>query len=742
MTATPTRLQNRELFVLSVASLFVELLLIRWIGTEVRIFAYLQNTILVVCFLGLGVGCWTCRQPVTLRDILLPLLLLFAVLVPISWFSLGNKLSLMLNSFGDILLFTKTITSSPMQTVGYLILGLCFTFVLLAIIWDVFLPLGRLLGRLLADHPRTIPAYSLNVAGSLAGVWLFVALSAFQLPPVAWALAAAGLLFALGVCLGPIRRLDAAMIVALIPLAWLAGYESNALEVKWSPYQKLALQQIPPDRDTIEAFNISVNNSGGFQSMLDFRPETIAAHPDRYPEELRGISQYDLPAVLHPAPRRLLILGAGSGNGTAAALRNGVEHVTAVDIDPVIIDYGKRFHPERPYHSPKVTLVCDDARSFLANATEKFDVIAYEFLDSQTTTSMTNTRLDHFVYTRESFERARQLLAPGGLVVVRFGYERPFIADRMHRVLGEVFNAPPFTFGVRSPVGGLDGLIMISGDTDAARKQVAARPHLAEQVAAWEANPPAVFAGAVPVTTDDWPYLYLENQHIPPLYYILGLLLIALFWRGARSCPRGSFPRPVGRTPWHFFLLGAAFMLLETQNVSKAAVALGSTWWVNAVIISAVLLLILLSNLIAAALPRLPLTPVYILLCGACLGLYFVDVSQFAALPFAQRAIVVGALTSLPMLFSGIVFIRSFASAAHKDSCLGYNLLGALAGGLLQSVTFLTGIQALLLIVAALYFGAFLTAPRVVLNREERTEDKGERTEEREQKTAMASQAP
>ena len=58
------------------------MLLIRWIGTEVRIFAYLQNTILVVCFLGLGLGCFTSHQPINLRDMLLPLcflVLLFAV---------------------------------------------------------------------------------------------------------------------------------------------------------------------------------------------------------------------------------------------------------------------------------------------------------------------------------------------------------------------------------------------------------------------------------------------------------------------------------------------------------------------------------------------------------------------------------------------------------------------------------------------------------------------------------------
>jgi hypothetical protein len=44
------------LFLISVLALFLELLLIRWIATEVNIFAYLQNTVLMVCFLGLGMG--------------------------------------------------------------------------------------------------------------------------------------------------------------------------------------------------------------------------------------------------------------------------------------------------------------------------------------------------------------------------------------------------------------------------------------------------------------------------------------------------------------------------------------------------------------------------------------------------------------------------------------------------------------------------------------------------------------
>jgi hypothetical protein len=155
--------------------------------------------------------------------------------------------------------------------------------------------------------------------------------------------------------------------------------------------------------------------------------------------------------------------------------------------------------------------------------------------------------------------------------------------------------------------------------------------------------------------------------------------------------------------------LGAGFMLLEVQNVSKASVVLGNTWAVNAVIISGVMVMILLANLVAARFPRLPLGPVYALLVLSCVGLYSLDLSTFAFLPYATKAAVVGLLTSLPMLFSGIVFIRSFAAAGRKDAALGANLVGAIAGGLLQTVTFVTGIKALLLIVALLYLAAILT---------------------------------
>jgi Spermine/spermidine synthase domain len=711
--APPAQRSTWALFTLSVLGLFLELMLIRWIGTEVRIFAYLQNTVLVVCFLGLGMGCWTCREPVSIRGALFPLLALVAILVPVSWFSLGSYISQMLNATGDILLFTSTAMSSPLQTASYLGLGLLFAFFLLLLVWDIFLPLGRLLGRMLADDPRTIRAYSVNIAGSLAGILLFVLVSALQLPPVVWMAITAALALALAWQLGALTRFDVGLASAAVVLAALAGWERGAAEVAWSPYQKLALVPAEGRGGRPGEYIISVNNSGGYQAMIDARLGAVEG-PD-FGKSLslaRGLNQYEIPAMLHPRPRKMLILGCGSGNGLAAAVRCGVPEVVGVDIDPAILDFGRRYHPERPFDSPAVRAICDDARSFLAGCGEKFDVISFEFLDSHTMTAMTNTRLDHYVYTRESFERARALLAPGGLVVLRFGYERPFIVDRMYHTLHEVFGEAPLFFGVAYEG---QGVVLAAGDVAAARRQVDADERLAAAFGEWQRRDPIQVPGTTPPATDDWPYLYLESPHVPLLYFLMGGVLVALFARAARRPPVRGFWREWGRPHWHFFFLGAAFMLLETQNISKASVVFGSTWVVNAVIITAVLCLILLANLLAARLPRLPLAPVYALLCASCLALYFfVDLSQFASLPFATKVAVVGGMTCLPMLFSGVVFIRSFAGSSGKDAALGANLLGALAGGLLQSVTFVTGIQALLLLVTILFLGAFLTRPRGV----------------------------
>lgn len=255
--------------------------------------------------------------------------------------------------------------------------------------------------------------------------------------------------------------------------------------------------------------------------------------------------------------------------------------------------------------------------------------------------------------------------------------------------------------------------MFVAGDQDTVQQQIARNSQLASLIDNWQQKFPLGLTHTTPVATDDWPYIYLRTKSIPILYYLLAGVMMLLLIRSIRQWnATGLFAR-WRSSHWHFFFLGAAFMLLEVQSISKASVALGNTWLVNAVIVSGVLVMILLANLIAARFHGISLIPVYVCLFGICLGLYFVDIARFAFLPYGSKAAIVGSLTTLPMIFSGIVFIRSFANVSRKDEALGANLIGALVGALLQSISFVTGIRALLLIVLGLYFLAMLTKPRI-----------------------------
>ncbi len=707
------------IFAVSVLGLFLELLLIRWVSTEIRIFAYLQNTVLVVCFLGLGMGCFTARRPIQMRRSLVALTIL-GTLLAVPWTrNLLAQITTYFSHLNSLLIWQEAGPAGLGTVVWQVAAALALTFGLMILLWEVFLPIGRILGRLMDDYPHSIQAYSVNIAGSLIGIGLFVFLSSLSTFPLVWFVVAATLLAAY-VGRGRERWIDLGLIAALVLAAWLACRDTSAIRTIWSPYQKLVLTDKLQKMDDPSAvwpgnYLIAVNNAG-YQGIIDLSPTAVAANP-RIPDERRGLSQYDIPLMFHDRPHRVLVVGAGSGNDVAGALRGGAEEVVAVEIDPAIIELGRQYHPERPYDSKRVTVVTDDARSYFATTPLKFDLIIFGLLDSHTTTAMTNARLDHYVYTRESIERARSLLTDHGVVVLSFEAVKPYIADRMAHCLREVFGREPLAFRIPQDATGWGGAMFVAGDQTQIAAGLEQHPQLSASIARWQVEKPLGLTYNTSIATDDWPYIYLENCRIPVLYYCLTglMLLLALY-----STRRLQLPGMIGEwraAHWHFFFLGAAFLLLEVQNISKASVVLGNTWIVNAVIIAAILLMILLANLIAARFPRLSQRLVGGGLIGTCLALYFVDLSQFGFLPYATKAVLVGALTTLPILFSGLIFIRSFASVERKDLALGANMFGSLVGGLLQSITFVVGIKALLLVVAGFYVLALLTRPEGIFGK-------------------------
>jgi spermidine synthase len=154
---------------------------------------------------------------------------------------------------------------------------------------------------------------------------------------------------------------------------------------------------------------------------------------------------YHLPyRLLKAPPRRALVVGAGTGNDVAVLLDEGAERVDAVEIDPVILDLGRQRHPDRPYADPRVRAINTDARSFLNDTRERYDLIVFGTLDSMTRLSaLSNVRLDNFVYTLDCIQRARERLTPDGGIALYFMAATDYIDMRLRGMVAEAFGEDP-----------------------------------------------------------------------------------------------------------------------------------------------------------------------------------------------------------------------------------------------------------------------------------------------------------
>lgn len=692
-----------DVLAVGVLTLFAELALIRWLSAEVRVFAYFKNLTLIACFFGGGLGCLVGTKMRMRRVGYFPMLLALVGIVTLPGL-LGWDLIATTNGF------LGGLNDMPLWTFGHAdvqllpaILALAFLIMTFLLVTFTFVPVGVLLGDRLQQAPDLLRAYSANVAGSLVGVCLFDAVSYASLPPTAW--------FALALLLGlvvlegkrdlPLASLASAGVLALLVLHGVHAQGSTI----WSPYQKLTL--VPDEATTAAGERLLVGytlqvNSTCYQRIANLNPAFLASHPDLFPEwnrqEWLG---YNLAYRLKPRPHDVLVVGAGTGNDVAAALRNGASQVDAVEIDPRIVDLGRRFHPERPYADPRVRVVVDDARSFLKQTDRQYDLIVYGALDSHTLNSaLSNLRVDNYVYTREAFVEARARLKPDGVLWLLFAIERPHVAERLFAMITAAFGRPPVVFNHGdvarfSPAGG-GTTFVIDRDGHIGRLIGASRPLaslIREGLVQSQANGNQA--------TDDWPYLYVRGRAIPQLYLIVMALIVAVALALVR--PYVGHLRSVDPT---FFFLGAGFLLLEVQGVSKLALVFGNTWEVAAVVISSILVMILLANLVASRCRERHLPAAY---CGLALTLlisYLLPTGRLLALPSSLRLISAAALVGVPVLFSGMVFALTFRRFPSPNLALGSNLLGAIIGGMCESASFVVGLNALALVALAFYLAA------------------------------------
>jgi hypothetical protein len=211
--------------------------------------------------------------------------------------------------------------------------------------------------------------------------------------------------------------------------------------------------------------------------------------------------------------------------------------------------------------------------------------------------------------------------------------------------------------------------------------------------------------------TDDWPFLYLKEPQIATQYLVaLGVVLLwalLLIARGARRS--GTTFR---RFSPHFFVLGVAFLLLETRSLVTFSLLFGSTWIVNSLVFFAILASVLAAIAVNARFPIRDARPLYAALFAVIAVGYLAPPDSLLLEPAWLRYVVAGGLTFAPVFVANLVFSRSFRDTRTADMAFASNLLGAMVGGAVEYLALITGYQALLLVVAGLYALAYVFATR------------------------------
>jgi len=688
--ALPEKFISSAIFLSAALSLFLELAVIRWQASVFPVFAFYKNFSLLACFAGLGLGYSLASKKHLPLFLVIPLLTLQMFLFTLlhgamgSW-SLWKIKSLTAPPFPEQLnMGLDTATSLGNYVSIYFLFSVIFLMTAL-----LFLPIGQLCGRFMQKRQK-LQAYGLNLLGSFLGVGLIFLAGFFWTPPIVWF----GTCFVLLLLFQPFQRsfLKISLMATLIAAVILLLPPEKNQRKYYSPYQMIVREPTVFGGEKIDA-------AGHFYQFIFDLSDVKRKEYEKLPIFKSIADYYDFPYfVLGRKPLSVAIVGAGTGNDVAAAVRHGAAQIDAVEIDPIIHHIGATSHPERPYQQLQVNSLINDARTFFRTGDKKYDMIIYGLLDSHAVLShASSVRVDSFVYTVEALKEARTHLEEDGLLSLSFCVLNLWQGNKIYRIVQEAFDgAGPICLigvyeGATTFLQNKKGNLKIEG-IDFEEKGF-------KDITAVFSDPRI----KSDVSTDDWPFLYMPRRIYPFSYLIfLGLIAVLSF------VIIHQFLK-IGLTSAHpaFFFLGAGFMLIEAKAITELGLVFGNTWQVVGIVISGILLMAYLANSIVFMVKNIRPLLVFVLLFISIAGGLAVSRLGGFSLTMSGKILSVAVLT-LPILFAGIIF--SLLLRKSKDICgaMALNLMGAMAGGLLEYNAMYFGFNFLYFLAAGFYVASFL----------------------------------
>lgn len=651
---------------LSFLMLFVELTLIRWVGANVYYISLITNFVLLASFLGIGWGFLRSRSSANYFQFAPILLAIFVYACYQFSCEYHPVVDPRTNNFDFKLSYFEQNIYPVWITLPVIFLTVT---VLMAALAD---GVARAFQKF-----SPLVAYRLEIIGSLLGTCVFSLLSMLSAMPLYWG-GIIGLLFlSLLISQWQLKYffLSILQVAALIVIVVVFAKDIMKPGHFWSPYYKIDVQEYSENRYVIDV-------NGLVQQVIESVEQRKKVRPFYF---------FPYQHMTHPTLNNVLIVGAGVGGDVAIALDQGAKHIDAVEIDPMLYKIGKNYNPDHPYSDPRVHMVINDGRAFLQQTSRKYDLIIFALTNSAfLIPGQSSLRLENYLYTAEAITIVSKHLTSNGVFAVYNYYPPRWVLDRMSNTLATVFKHPPC----------MDSFTV--WDAWSAVLTISPESSVLQCPTLWELS---IKDHAAPAT-DDHPFLYLMDNQIPLSYmitllFILFTALVLVIW-GANNVWVAM------NSCFDLFLMGAAFLLLETKSVTTYALLFGTTWFVNALVFVGILLAVYLAIEMTHYAVRVKPVLLYGLLFAALLLSWCVPNSWLLSLPAVLRFVVATTLVFSPVFIANIIFADRFRDVASSTEALGINLLGAVFGGVLEYCALIVGYRNLLILIGLLYVMAIL----------------------------------
>jgi spermidine synthase len=198
-------------------------------------------------------------------------------------------------------------------------------------------------------------------------------------------------------------------------------YDDPVVYAETTQYQEIVLTESSPVVPGPADLRLFLNGDLQFSSVDEYRYHESLVHP-----------------ALSGKRDRVLVLGGGDGLALREVLRYpDVREAVEVELDPAVLRLARE-NPEllalndHALTDPRVRVVTADAFTWLRDARERFDAVIIDMPDPDSTATAK-------LYSEEFYTLARQVMAPGGRLVVQAG--SPYFAPRTYDCIDATIRA-------------------------------------------------------------------------------------------------------------------------------------------------------------------------------------------------------------------------------------------------------------------------------------------------------------